>query len=104
MKKRIKNKSAWRAVAATLYIPILVGGAIDDMLSMGAQGIVGRLAAAAVLAAAGGLVTWLAGIINNRICYNVVRNARNEAFEHLQRVPLSYIDSRERGDIISRIT
>ncbi len=126
MKKRIKNKSAWRAalgyigkyklllvlslllsacsVAATLYIPILVGGAIDDMLSMGAQGIVGRLAAAAVLAAAGGLVTWLAGIINNRICYNVVRNARNEAFEHLQRVPLFYIDSRERGDIISRIT
>ena len=126
MKKRIKNKSAWRAalgyigkyklllvlslllsacsVAATLYIPILVGGAIDDMLSMGAQGIVGRLAAAAVLAAAGGLVTWLAGIINNRICYNVVRNARNEAFGHLQMVPLSYIDSRERGDIISRIT
>ena len=126
MKKRIKNKSAWRAalgyigkyklllvlslllsacsVAATLYIPILVGGAIDDMLSMGAQGIVGRLAAAAVLAAAGGLVTWLAGIINNRICYNVVRNARNEAFGHLQRVPLFYIDSRERGDIISRIT
>lgn len=126
MKKRIKNKSAWRAalgyigkyklllvlslllsacsVAATLYIPILVGGAIDDMLSMGAQGIVGRLAAAAVLAVAGGLVTWLAGIINNRICYNVVRNARNEAFEHLQRVPLSYIDSHERGDIISRIT
>lgn len=126
MKKRIKNKSAWRAalgyigkyklllvlslllsacsVAATLYIPILVGGAIDDMLSMGAQGIVGRLAAAAVLAAAGGLVTWLVGIINNRICYNVVRNARNEAFEHLQRVPLFYIDSRERGDIISRIT
>ena len=126
MKKRIKNKSAWRAalgyigkyklllvlslllsacsVAATLYIPILVGGAIDDMLSMGAQGIVGRLAAAAVLAVAGGLVTWLAGIINNRICYNVVRNARNEAFEHLQRVPLFYIDSRERGDIISRIT
>ena len=126
MKKRIKNKSAWRAalgyigkyklllvlslllsacsVAATLYIPILVGGAIDDMLSMGAQGIVGRLTAAAVLAAAGGLVTWLAGIINNRICYNVVRNARNEAFEHLQRVPLFYIDSRERGDIISRIT
>lgn len=126
MKKRIKNKSAWRAalgyigkyklllvlslllsacsVAATLYIPILVGGAIDDMLSMGAQGIVGRLTAAAVLAAAGGLVTWLAGIINNRICYNVVRNARNEAFGHLQRVPLFYIDSRERGDIISRIT
>lgn len=93
------------SVAATLYIPILIGDAIDMMLQHDTAGIItGKLIPAVLLACIGGAAGWLTGVMNNRICYNVVRNARTEAFEHLQEVPLAYIDSRERGDIISRIT
>ena len=83
-------------VAMSLYIPILVGRAIDcivdagkvDFAAMGAQ-----LASVALCAAIAGLSQWIMNEMNNRITYNVTRDIRDEAFCHIQSLPLSYLDS-----------
>ena len=93
-------------VALTLYVPILTGQAVDRIVAPGQVDYAGLvkilakiLAAMAVTAAS----QWLMNHINNTITYRVVKDIRTQAFVHLQRLPLSYIDSHPSGDIISRI-
>ncbi len=93
-------------VMLTLLVPILIGDAIDLIVDVGKvdfDGIIRLLiiAGAAVLVTA--LLQWLMSTINNKITYQTVRDMRNEAFEKLERLPLSYIDSAKKGDILSRI-
>lgn len=93
-------------VAATLYIPILTGNAVDLIVGPGQVDFAGifrilvQVAAIIVLAA---LAQWVMSLINNRITYRVVRDIRNEAFRKLQALPLSYLDSHPTGQIVSRI-
>jgi len=93
-------------VALTLYIPILIGDAIDCIVAPGQVSIreiapiLGRAAIIAVLTAA---AQWLMNTVNNRITYNIVRDVRNEAFAHIQSLPLSYLDSQPSGSIVSRV-
>lgn len=93
-------------VALTLYIPILIGEAIDCCIEAGRVDfdallpILIRLCAAAAI---GALASWLMNLCTNRITYLTVRDIRRTAFEKLQRVPLSYIDSHPHGDLISRM-
>lgn len=94
------------STAATLYAPILVGKGIDLILGKGNvdfDGIVPILVRIAVVVAVTGASQWFMSLCTNRITYNVVRDIRNDAFEKLDRLPLSYIDSHPHGDIISRI-
>ena len=93
-------------VAMTLYIPIWVGNAIDCIIDAGnvdfaAMGLYLRkiLGCAAIAA----LAQWVMNEINNRITYRVTRDIRNEAFRHIQVLPLSYLDRQSQGDVVSRV-
>lgn len=93
-------------VALSLYIPLLTGNAIDLILQKGRVDMPGvvriaiLIAIAAVLSA---VCQWLMSVINNRITYGLVRKLRRDAFEKLQRLPLSYLDSHPLGGIVSRM-
>ena len=94
------------SVAGTLYIPILVGDAIDAVVGPGQVDFaaVGMLAAKiAVLAAGTALLQWVMAAIHNRVCFAVTRDVRRQAFSHLQRLPLAYLDSHPSGDTLSRM-
>lgn len=93
-------------VAATLYAPILVGKGVDLILGPGNVDFAGLVTilkqiAAVVLITA--FAQWLMNHINNRITYYVVKDIRTRAFNHLEVLPLKYVDSHQYGDIISRI-
>ncbi len=93
-------------VAMSLYIPILVGRAIDCIVDAGKvdfSAMSEELFAIAICAGIGGLAQWLMTLINNRITYSVTRDIRNEAFRHLQILPLSYLDGHPQGDTVSRV-
>ena len=94
-------------VATTLLAPVLSGRAVDLILGPGQVDFagLGRLAlamAATILCTAA--AQWLMNVINNRITFQVVRDIRVRAFEHLQVLPLKYMDAHRPGDAISRIT
>ena len=93
-------------VALTLYVPILIGDAIDMIIGAGQvnfDGIRPLLIKAAILIGITALSQWLMSTINNRIAYHVARDIRNDAFSHIEMLPLSYIDSHSRGDTVNRV-
>ena len=85
-------------VALTLYFPILTGRAIDLILDKGNVDFPGILA----IAKEGAIVIGM-NMCNNRMTYNIVRDIRRDAFERIEHLPLSYIDSHSHGDMVSRI-
>ena len=94
------------SVATSLYIPILVGEAIDGIIGPGAVdfALVGqKLLGVGILAGISALTHWLMSVVHNRVTYRLTRDIRNEAFIHLQSLPLSYLDGNPHGDIVSRI-
>ena len=93
-------------VAMSLYIPILVGRAIDCIIDAGKvdfSAMFKELLAIALCAGIGGVAQWLMTLINNRITYCVTRDIRNEAFRRLQVLPLGYLDGKPQGDTVSRV-
>ena len=93
-------------VAMTLYLPILIGNAIDLIVSPGHvdfPGIRSMLIKIGIIAGCTGLTQWLMNMLNNRITYHVIRDVRQEAFGKLQILPLSYLDAHPSGSIVSRI-
>ncbi len=94
------------SVALTLYVPILVGQAIDGILGKGNvdwPAVLQNLTQAAAVAAAAAVIQWIISAINNRVAFQTVRDMRNAAFDHLQELPLSYLDAHPQGEIVSRI-
>ena len=94
------------SVALNLYIPMLIGNAIDKMIAQGSvdmDGITKILLFAALLVGINGLLQWIMGIINNAVAQKISRDIRNEAFERIERLPLSFIDSTPHGDIVNKI-
>lgn len=93
-------------VATQLYAPILFGQAVDLAIGKGnvdIKGIVTILIKTAVVIGITALAQWIMSVINNRITYRVVMDLRVQAFRHLQKLDIAYIDSHEHGDIVSRI-
>ena len=93
-------------VALTLYIPVLVGRAIDHILGparVDFDAVWKILLTIALFAGLTALVQWLVSVINNRVTYKVVRDIRNQAFRHMQKLPLSYLDQHSVGSIVSQI-
>ncbi|CCX37656.1 aBC transporter ATP-binding/permease protein [Clostridium sp. CAG:1013] len=89
-------------VAASLYIPILTGDAVDLIVGPGNvefAGIVKILVRIGVIIGIAALSQWVMSLINNRITYRVVRDIRNEAFRKIQILPLKYIDGRPTGEV-----
>ena len=93
-------------VALTLYVPILIGQAVDCIVGPGQVSFDAlftallRISAAAVGA---GVCQWLMNHINNTITYRVVEDVRVRAFDHIERLPLSYLDRQKTGEITSRM-
>ena len=86
-------------VAVTLYIPILIGDAIDlipDIGNVDFQNVTSILLSIGICIAIGAIVQWLMNVCNNKITYEVVESIRNEAFEKIQKLPISYLDSHRR--------
>ena len=93
-------------VAMTLLIPILVGQAIDCIRDMGMVDFaaVGRILSKILLCTAlAALAQWIMNEMNNRVTYRVTRDIRNEAFRHIQELPLSYLDCHPHGEVVSRM-
>ncbi len=90
----------------SLWIPLRIGHAIDYIIGQSNVDFVkiGKIIVEVLICIAGSaLATWVMGVINNRITYKVVRDIRNEAFLHIQKLPLSYIDTHAHGEVVSRI-
>lgn len=93
-------------VALTLYIPILTGYAIDNIVGKGQVDFDAVFTICKKIALAIGFTVaaqWIMNVCNNKITYCVVRDIRNDAFQRIERLPLSYIDSHPYGEIVSRV-
>ncbi len=93
-------------VVMSLYIPILVGDAIDCIVDAGNVDFVrmkGFLTGVALCAAAAGISQWIMSRINNRITFRLTKDIRDEVFSHIQVLPMSYLDQHAQGDIVSRV-
>ena len=90
----------------SLYIPILVGNAIDLIVgkdNVDFDEILKVLVKVGVMVGAVAILQWIMNTINNRVTFQVVRDVRNEAFNKIQKLPLSYIDSHRHGEIVSKV-
>ena len=93
-------------VALTLYAPILIGNAIDLIVgkaNVDFSGIIRILVRLGIIIGATAVLQWLMNVCNNKITYNVSRDLRQQAFEKIERVPISYIDNHPSGDVVSRV-
>ncbi len=93
-------------VGFTLYAPILIGDAVDFIVGKGQVDfgkILQILVKLAVIIGVTSMAQWLMNLCNNQITYRVVKDVRMNAFEHLQNLPLKYVDSHPYGETISRI-
>jgi len=93
-------------VAMTLYIPIAVGRAIDGIIGAGNvrfDWVAQNLAVVLLCTGIAALSQWIMGEVNNYVTFRVTRDIRNEAFSHIQVLPLSYLDGHPQGDLVSRV-
>ena len=93
-------------VAMTLYFPILTGDAVDLIVEKGMvdfEGIFGIIKTAVIVIAINAIAQWVMNICNNRMTYHIVKDIRNDAFQKIEKLPLSLLDSRSHGDIVSRV-
>lgn len=94
------------STVCTLYIPVLAGEAIDMIVSKGNVNFAGLTKILILILVAiiiGGISQYFTNTLNNRMANNTVKDMRTDAFNNLQYVPVSYINSRNTGDIVSRI-
>lgn len=93
-------------VGFTLYVPIMTGKAVDKIVKAGQvdfSGLMVILFGIFLSICVTSLAQWLMNHINNKITYRVVKDLRVQAFDHLQVLPLSFVDQHASGDLISRI-
>ena len=94
------------SVILQLYVPVLFGNAIDQIIAehkVDFSGMWYYLSRILVMIVISSAATWIMNIINNRMTYRTVQDIRAKAIRHIQVLPLSYLDSHSTGDIISRI-
>ena len=97
---------AGASVTLTLWIPLLIGRAIDCIIDAGKVDfrlIRFYLIKIAIAALATALLQWLMNTVNNKITFEVVRDIRDEAFQKIEKLPLGYIDSHSYGETVSRV-
>ena len=93
-------------VASTLYIPILVGRVIDNIIgpqNVLFDNVLTILTQMGIVIAITAVSQWIMNICNNKITYHVTRDIRDEAIEKIEVLPLSYIDAHSYGEIVSRV-
>ncbi|MCM1333514.1 MAG: ABC transporter ATP-binding protein/permease [Bacteroides sp.] len=93
-------------VAGTLYIPIVIGDAIDCIIEAGKVDFAAMsplLLRAALIACITAVFQWLMNTVNNRITFETVRDLRSAAFRRIEVLPLAYLDAHPSGDVVSRV-
>ncbi len=93
-------------VASTLYVPILVGRVVDNIIgpqNVLFDNILTILTQMGIVIAITAVSQWVMNICNNKITYHVTRDIRDEAIEKIEKLPLSYIDAHSYGEIVSRV-
>lgn len=94
------------SVILQLYVPVLFGDAIDEIVSIGNVNFanlghyLSNIIFCVILAS---ISLWIMNLLNNKMTYHIVQDIRLQAMEHIQKLPLSYIDKHSTGDIVSRI-
>ena len=94
------------SVILQLYVPVLFGDAIDEIVSIGNVNFanlghyLSKIIFCVILAS---ISLWIMNLLNNKMTYHIVQDIRLQAMEHIQKLPLSYIDKHSTGDIASRI-
>ena len=94
------------SVVLQLYVPILFGKAIDEIVAehnVNFGRMVYYLEQIIVFAVVSALATWIMNLFNNRMTFRIVQDIRSKSIKHIQKLPLSYLDSHSTGDIVSRI-
>lgn len=94
------------SVAVSLLVPLLTGYAIDDMIEGGVKfdKVFKYIYILIAMIAVGALAQWLLTVSTNALTFKTVRNIRNQLFAHINKLPLKYIDTKQQGDIIARIS
>ncbi len=99
--------SAFISVSMALYAPVLIGNAIDHIIgpsNVDFNGILPILIKLICVVIASAFFTWLMSVCTNKITYNAIRDIRNDLYDKIGTLPLSYIDKTPHGEIISRVT
>lgn len=93
-------------VAFTLYTPVLIGRGVDNIIGPGHvwnQKLVKILLQLGFVVLGTGMSQWIMNLLTTKVTYSIVQDIRSHAFIHLQKVPVSYMDGNQPGDILSRI-
>lgn len=93
-------------VSGTLYLPILTGRAVDQMVEQGMvdfEMLFSLLRSMGVVILITAVSQWLMSLCNNQMTYLVVRDIRKEAFDKIQILPLKYVDNHPTGEIVSKV-
>ena len=94
------------SVALTLYVPKLIGHAVDYIIGAGAvnfAGVYKIMISIGVCTLVTAFAQWIMNICNNKMTYQIVRDIRNEAFQKIEILPLKYIDTHPHGELVSRV-
>ncbi len=94
------------SVSGTLYVPVLLGRAIDKIIGAGNvdfKAIGAILLEICIIIGVCALAQWIMNALNNKITYNVIRDMRARAFSKIESLPIPFIDSNKTGDIVSRV-
>ena len=97
---------AFLTVCGTLYLPILTGRTVDQMVEQGMvdfEMLFSLLRSMGVVILITAVSQWLMSLCNNRMTYLVVRDIRKEAFDKIQILPLKYVDNHPTGEIVSKV-
>ena len=98
--------ASFGTVLFQLVAPILAGNAIDYIIAAGRVDISGvkNTLIKLVFAIAVAMITqWFMSVLNNKIIYKIVEDLRIKIYKHVEKLPISFIDSHEYGDIVSRV-
>ena len=92
-------------VSLTVYLPVLIGRAVDAVLAKNVQKILLTILISMILVVAfNTIIQWINPLIYNRLVFNYSQKLRQNIIEKLYRLPLSYLDKHSSGDLVSRIT
>lgn len=89
-----------------LYSPIIIGRSIDDIKGKGTvdfDAIMKKLLIVGILVLISAVTSWFMNIVNNSLAYNTIRDIRHDAVRKLQKLPMSYYDKTQTGDVASRV-
>lgn len=91
-------------VLLTVYLPILIGQAVDAVLIADGQVLLGIIGKMVMLILLNTLVQWYLPLVTNRLVYGMVADLREQVYVKLHHMPLSYLDRHSVGDLVARFS